>query len=168
MVDSNRRRFVRSVGTLGGVLAVGDIGVASAKQGARGDDTVVDIASENGFTVLLAAAERAGLVDLLTGNRQLTVFAPTNAAFQAAGISENTVDDFEPEFLASVLAFHVTPGRRYAASVLDAPRVPTLNGTPLPVDGTSLNDGDANIVVDLTDLEAGNGVVHVIDGVLFP
>jgi uncharacterized surface protein with fasciclin (FAS1) repeats len=67
-----------------------------------------------------------------------------------------------------VLAFHVTPGRRYAASVLRAPRVPTLNVTPLPVDGTSLNDGDAEIQVDLTDLEAGNGVVHVIDGVLLP
>jgi uncharacterized surface protein with fasciclin (FAS1) repeats len=169
MVDRNRRRFVRSVGALGGVLSVGGIGVASAKKGARGDDTIVDLAIDaDGFDVLVAAVQEAGLVDVLSGTRQLTVFAPTDAAFNDADISVDNVDTFDTSFLVNVLTYHVTPGRRYAASILRAPQVPTLNGASVAVDGTTLNEGQAEIQANLTDLEAGNGVVHVIDGVLTP
>jgi uncharacterized surface protein with fasciclin (FAS1) repeats len=155
--------------TLGSTVAVGAVGVgqAGAREGARGDDTVVDVAvSADDFDVLVAAVQEGGLVDALSGNRQITVFAPTDAAFNDAGITVDNVGDLDEAFLANVLTYHVTPGRRYADSVVDAPQVPTLNGASVAVDGTVLNDGQAEIVA--TNIEAGNGVVHVIDGVLLP
>lgn len=111
--------------------------------------------------------QKADLVETLSGNRQLTVFAPTDQAFEDAGIT--SVDSFSKEELVGILTYHVVPGRRYAASVLNAPRVPTLNGAFIEVDGTELNDGQANIDTSLVDIEGSNGVIHAItDGVLLP
>lgn len=157
------------------MLALGGVGTVGARQGQRqgasGDDTIVDVAVANGFDVLAAAVGEAGLVDFLSGRRQLTVFAPTDAAFNAIGATVDNVDDidFETVFglsLAEILSYHVTPGRRYAASVVRAPRVRTLLGPDIAVDGTVLNGGQADIV--LPDVEASNGVVHAINGVLLP
>jgi uncharacterized surface protein with fasciclin (FAS1) repeats len=120
----------------------------------------------DGFDVLVAAVQEAGLVDALDGNRQLTVFAPTDEAFNDAGITEDNVDEIDDEFLLNVLTYHVTPGRRDAESVTTSDELPTLNGAKIDVDGTTLNDGQAEIVA--TDIEASNGIVHVIDGVLLP
>ncbi|OYR83302.1 hypothetical protein DJ84_08365, partial [Halorubrum ezzemoulense] len=69
-------------------------------------------------------------------------------------------------FLTDVLTYHVVPGRRKANSIVNADSVPTLNGATVDVDGTVLNDGQAEIVE--TNIEASNGVIHVIDGVLLP
>lgn len=149
------------------MLGLGSIGTATAKQGARGDETIVDVAVESAdFDVLVAAVQAAGLVDTLSGNRQLTVFAPTDDAFNSAGITVENVGDIEAETLVAILTYHVTPGRRYAASIVNAPQVQTLNGAAISVDGTQL-DGTQAEIVD-TDIEASNGVVHVIDGVLTP
>ena len=65
-----------------------------------------------------------------------------------------------------MLLYHVTEGRRYASSVVNAPAVEMLNSESVTVDGTTLNEGQATIAG--TDIEASNGVVHVIDGVLLP
>jgi len=166
--EATRRTVLRGIGT--GIAIAGGVGAAGAspgkRKGARGDDTIVDVAVANGFDVLAAAVTEADLVDTLSGNRQLTVFAPTDDAFNAAGITVDNVDQVDDEFLLSVLTYHVTPGRRYASSVVNAPRVRTLNGADVAVDGTELNGGQADIVA--TNIEAGNGVVHVIDGVLLP
>ncbi|MHB9288580.1 fasciclin domain-containing protein [Halobacteriales archaeon Cl-PHB] len=166
MTTHDRRTFLQAVGTTGAVLT-GGVAAAGARKGARGDTTIVDLAVDaEGFDVLVAAVAEAGLVDTLSGNRQLTVFAPTDAAFEALGITADTVGDPGEEFLVDVLTYHVTPGRRYADSIVNAPRFSTLNGADVTVDGTTLNGGQADIVA--TDLEASNGVVHVIDGVLLP
>ena len=159
---------MRSIGAGGITLALGTSTVgARQRAGARPGESIVDIAvSSDDFNVLVAAVVEAGLVDVLSGNRQLTVFAPTDDAFNAIGVDEDNVGNLDPAFLLSVLTYHVTNGRRYAQSIVRSPRVNTLQGSPISVDGTELNDGQANIVA--TDIEASNGVIHVIDGVLLP
>lgn len=157
---------MRTAGGIAALLTTG-VGTAGARRGARGDETIVDVAdAADGFDVLVAAVAEAGLVDVLSGNRQLTVFATTDQAFEDAGITVENVDAVPTDRLVDVLTYHVSPGRRYADSVVDAPRVPTLNGEPVDVDGTTLNGGQAEIVA--ADVEASNGVIHVIDGVLLP
>lgn len=150
----------------GTAALVGGAGIASADPPSEGN-TIVDAAvAANGFDVLVAAVQEAGLVDALGGNRQLTVFAPTDAAFNAAGITVDNVDEVDEEFLLNVLTYHVSPGRRDAESVTTSDELPTLNGALIDVDGTTSNDGQAEIVA--TNIEASNGIIHVTDGVLLP
>ena len=162
-MNANRRTVLRGVGA-GTATLLGGVGAAAARPPSQGD-TIVDVAvAADGFDVLVAAVQEADLVEALSGNRQLTVFAPTDEAFNQAGITVDNVD--EVDGLADVLTYHVVPGRRKANSIVNADEVPTLNGAKADVDGTDLNGDQADIVA--TDIEASNGVVHVIDGVLLP
>jgi uncharacterized surface protein with fasciclin (FAS1) repeats len=168
--SSSRRTVLKGIGA-GTAALVGGAGIVSASPDGRGPpsggDTIVDVAvAADGFDVLVAAVEEAGLVEALSGNRQFTVFAPTDDAFNAAGITVDNVDEVDDEFLLDVLTYHVTFGRKDAEDVTTSDELPTLNGALIEVDGTTLNGGQADIVA--TDIEASNGVVHVIDGVLLP
>jgi len=164
-MNANRRTVLKGVGA-GTATLLGGVGAAAAKPPSQGD-TIVDVAvAADGFDVLVAAVQEAGLVDTLSGNRQLTVFAPTDEAFNDAGITADNVGDVDDEFLTNVLTYHVVPGRRKANSIVNADSVPTLNGAKVDVDGTDLN-GDQADIVD-TNIEASNGFIHVIDGVLQP
>jgi uncharacterized surface protein with fasciclin (FAS1) repeats len=164
-INANRRTVLKGVGA-GTATLVGGVGAAAAKPPSEGD-TIVDVAvAADGFDVLVAAVQEAGLVDALSGNRQLTVFAPTDEAFNDAGITVDNVDSLDDKFLLVVLTYHVVPGRRKEKSIVGEDQVPTLNGAKVAVDGIDLNDGQAEIVA--TDIEASNGFVHVIDGVLLP
>jgi uncharacterized surface protein with fasciclin (FAS1) repeats len=164
-INANRRTVLKGVGA-GTATLVGGVGAAAAKPPSEGD-TIVDVAvAADGFDVLVAAVQEAGLVDALSGNRQLTVFAPTDEAFNDAGITVDNVDSLDDKFLLDVLTYHVVPGRRKEKSIVGEDQVPTLNGAKVAVDGIDLNDGQAEIVA--TDIEASNGFVHVIDGVLLP
>jgi uncharacterized surface protein with fasciclin (FAS1) repeats len=164
-MTTDRRTVLRSLAA-GTALLAGGVGAAAARP-PRDGDTIVDVAvAADGFDTLVAAVAEAGLVDALDGNRQLTVFAPTDAAFEAAGITPDNVGDVDDEFLLNTLTYHVVPGRRRARSIVNTAGVPTLNGARVDVDGTSLNGDQADIVA--TDIEASNGFVHVIDGVLLP
>ncbi len=132
--------------------------------------TVVDIAAEAGsFTTLLAAAEAAGLVDALTAEGPITVFAPTDDAFAAALDSLGlTAEELlaDTDTLTSILTYHVVPGRVLSTDLADG-NVTTLNGADITVDlsdGVMINEA----TVTAADLEAENGVVHVIDSVLLP
>jgi uncharacterized surface protein with fasciclin (FAS1) repeats len=158
---------------VGSAALVGGAGVASARGGPPSEgDTIVDVAvAADGFDVLVAAVQEAGLVDTLSGNRQLTVFAPTDDAFGELGVTADNVGDVDFEkavgaSLTEILTYHVTPGRRKEASVVNASQLPTLNGAKIDVDGTDLNGDQADIVA--TNIEASNGIIHVIDGVLLP
>jgi len=166
-MKQTRRSLLRSIGA-GTAIAVGGVGAASAKPPREGD-TIVKVATEaDGFNVLVAAVQEAGLADTLSGNRQLTVFGPTDDAFNEAGITVDNVGEADDEFLADVLTYHVAPGERDAASVLDSEKIPTLNGALIDVnaDDLMLNDGQAEIIQ--TNIGASNGFIHVIDGVLMP
>ena len=170
MKHPNRRKILQTLGGTGVLLATGaGTATATGRRGASGDDTLVDVAIANDdFNILVAAVQEAGLVDALSGRRQLTVFAPTDEAFEALAdeLGVDVEDLLTLDDLADILLYHVTPGRRNSESVINAPRLPTLNGAKIDVDGTVLNDGQAEIIA--TDIEASNGVIHVIDGVLLP
>ncbi len=132
---------------------------------------LVGLAVENGgFTTLAAALQAAGLVEALQGDGPFTVFAPTDEAF--AALPEGTVASLlKPENkakLQAVLQYHVVAGKQMLGAALSAGRADTLQGSGLPirfVDG-EVRVGEARVLQ--ADLEARNGVVHVIDRVLIP
>ncbi len=136
---------------------------------------IVDIAVADGrFTTLVAAVQAAGLVDTLKGEGPFTVFAPTDDAFAKlpAGTVEDLLKPENLETLQNILLYHVVPGKVMAADVvdLDGQMVDTaLEGKQLMV---SVKDGKVylndNVEVIITDVEASNGVIHVIDTVLLP
>lgn len=139
-----------------------------------GPGTIVDVAVEAGsFTTLVAAVQAAGLVETLSGEGPFTVFAPTDDAFVAALDSlDLTAEELlaDTDLLTSVLTYHVVPGEVLAEQVLtlDGESVATVNGAEIQisVDGETVMVNDATVTA--VDVDASNGVVHVIDSVLLP
>ena len=157
-------------------------------------NTIVGIvlADDGEFDILQAAVIKAGLVDALNGTDKYTVFAPTDAAFVStfsrllsATLTEQQVIDFingggvDTAFgdgvLASILLYHVEPGRHFSNSVLpkkagQVKTIDTLNGSTFGVSSsgviTTSSGGSASIVA--ANIPATNGVIHVIDAVLLP
>jgi len=134
--------------------------------------TIVDVAvSTEQLSTLVAAATAAGLVDVLSSEGPFTVLAPQNSAF--AALPEGTVESLlEPENLEqlqTILTNHVISGVALSTDLTDGMTVTTLAGAELPVsieaDGTVMIGG-ATVVT--ADVEASNGVVHIIDTVLTP
>jgi transforming growth factor-beta-induced protein len=120
------------------------------------------------FNTLLAAVEAAGLLETLQGPGPFTVLAPTDAAF--AALPEGTVESLlaNPEALAEVLLYHVIIGAVRAEQVVTLSEATMANGqtVSISVNGGGVQVNDANVVA--TDIEATNGVIHVIDAVLIP
>lgn len=120
------------------------------------------------FTTLLAAVEAAGLVETLEGEGPYTVFAPTDDAF--AALPEGTVEGLleDPEALGDILLYHVVPGEVTSDQVVTLESATTAQGSDLAirVEGDSVFVNDAQVIV--TDIQASNGVIHVIDAVLLP
>ncbi|MFT5833313.1 MAG: putative surface protein with fasciclin (FAS1) repeats [Cognaticolwellia sp.] len=142
---------------------------------------VVNLAIANSeFTSLVAALTRADLtvnfVDVLTGTGPFTVFAPTNAAFQAlldSNPSWNTLDDIDVATLETVLKYHVVAGANVLSSTLtDGQVVTSFEGSDFTINtanGATITDVNGNIVnIIITDVQGSNGVVHAIDGVILP
>jgi uncharacterized surface protein with fasciclin (FAS1) repeats len=130
--------------------------------------TIVDVAAaDERFSTLVTAVTAAGLVETLSGEGPFTVFAPTNDAF--AALPEGALDAVlaDPELLTAVLTYHVVSGAVRAADVVTLTKARTVQGEHLRI-GTEggVTVDDANVVI--TDLEASNGVIHVIDAVLLP
>ncbi len=129
---------------------------------------IVDTAVEAGsFTTLVAAVEAAGLVDTLKGEGPFTVFAPTDEAF--AALPEGTVEGLlaDPDALASILTYHVIAGKVMSTDLSDGMTAATVNGADLTIKtegGVMVNDAS----VTTADVEASNGVIHVIDKVILP
>ena len=120
-------------------------------------------------TALVAALTQAGLVSTLQGDGPFTVFAPTDTAFQDAGIDLSTFDtDEENATLVDILTYHVLSGAVASSSVTDGLTVTMLNGDDASFTITEgvVKIGDAQVT--LADVQASNGVVHVIDKVLMP
>jgi len=130
---------------------------------------IVQTAQEAGsFETLLTALEVAGLTSALQGSGPFTVFAPTDDAF--AAIDPEVQNDLlgNSEILNAVLTYHVVPGRFTAADVVGPGGATTLNGKDvgLSFDGTNVMVDDAMVIA--ADVEASNGIIHVIDRVLLP
>lgn len=157
------------------IVAAVPLGIASAQDG-DGDTppTIAQIAaSDERFSTLASALDAAGLTETFDADGAYTVFAPTNAAFDAAleqlGM---TADELlaDTELLTTVLQYHVVDGVVMAADVAGLDSAETLAGETITIsmdgDTVVLNDGQATVTE--ADVNASNGVVHVIDGVLLP
>lgn len=142
--------------------------------------TIVGIAaSDTNFSYLVAAVQFAGLADVLNGNRQFTVFAPVNSAFEdlAAALNLPSVGDLltEPykDLVTNVLLYHVSPGLKFSRNVVSSGRVITLLNE---FAFTRVQNGNAQIGNNSTgyanilavDIRATNGVIHVLDKVIIP
>ncbi len=132
-------------------------------------NTIVDIAAgDDRFETLVAAVTAADLAGTLSGEGPFTVFAPTDDAF--AALPEGTVEGLLADIpaLTEVLTYHVVSGDVRAAQVVTLDSATTLQGeaVDIRVEGESVFLNDAQVII--TDLEASNGVIHVIDAVLLP
>ncbi len=152
------------------VIALFFVAAANAGDYKKKKDLVDVAASNPEFSTLVAAVKAAGLVDALKGDGPLTVFAPTNEAF--AKLPEGTVENLlKPENkdkLIAVLTYHVVPGKVMASDVVKVDSATSLQGQDIAVkvkDGKVMVD-NANVVT--TDVNASNGVIHVIDTVILP
>ena len=130
---------------------------------------IVDTAADAGsFSTLIAAVEAAGLTDTLRGEGPFTVFAPTDEAF--AALPEGTVDDLlKPENkdkLVQILTYHVVPGKVMSTDLTDGMTAETVEGSDVTVKLDPVMVDGANVVTP--DVEASNGVIHVIDTVIMP
>jgi uncharacterized surface protein with fasciclin (FAS1) repeats len=131
---------------------------------------IVDTAVAAGsFSTLVAAVQKAGLVDTLKGEGPFTVFAPTDEAF--AKLPEGTVETLlqNPEKLKQILTYHVIPGKVMAEKVVGIPYAKTAAGSPVFItvkDGSVYLNQKAKVVK--TDIATSNGVIHVIDQVILP
>jgi uncharacterized surface protein with fasciclin (FAS1) repeats len=135
---------------------------------ARAADIVDTAVAAGSFNTLITAVKAAGLVKTLKGKGPYTVFAPNDAAF--AKLPPGTVESLlkNKAKLATILKYHVVPGRVKAADVAGKSlQVKTAAGLPVNVDGTfGVRVNDAHVIQP--DIEASNGVIHVIDTVLLP
>lgn len=127
-------------------------------------DTAVNAGS---FNTLVAAVKAANLVDTLKGPGPFTVFAPTDEAF--AGLPEGTVDSLLKDIpeLTKILTYHVVSGKVTSSDVVKLTKATTLEGSDLTIDASNGVKINGSMVVQ-PDIEADNGVIHVIDLVLLP
>lgn len=130
---------------------------------------IVEVAvSAGSFNTLVAAVQAAGLVETLSGEGPFTVFAPTDEAFALIPEADLKALLADKEALTAVLTYHVVPGKVLAKDVVTLSSAETVNGQSVEImvrDGKVMIDG-ATVVA--TDIEASNGVIHVIDRVILP
>ncbi|MGB5557514.1 MAG: fasciclin domain-containing protein [Paracoccaceae bacterium] len=129
-------------------------------------DTAVGAGS---FTTLVAAVQAAGLVDTLKGEGPFTVFAPTDEAFAAlpAGTVEELLKPENKDKLTAILTYHVVPGKVMSTDLSNDMKAATVEGSEVTImtEGGVMVNG-ANVTT--ADIEASNGVIHVIDAVIMP
>ena len=166
--------IITDIETSNGVIHVIDTVLLPPAEDAMMEEknTIVDIAVADGrFTTLVAAVQAAGLAETLSGEGPFTVFAPTDDAFAAlpAGTVESLLLPENKQALTDILLYHVASGKVMAADVVTLTSVPTLLGKDVTVtvkDGKVFLNDTAEVII--TDIEASNGVIHVIDAVLIP
>ena len=137
--------------------------------GGHSKDIVDTAVGAGSFTTLVAALQSAGLVDTLQGEGPFTVFAPTDEAF--AALPEGTVETLllpeNKDKLISILTYHVVPGKVMSSDLSNNMMAATVQGGQIKIiteGGVTVNG--ANVIT--ADIEASNGVIHVIDSVILP
>jgi uncharacterized surface protein with fasciclin (FAS1) repeats len=142
---------------------------APAFAGGHSKDIVDTAIGAGSFTTLVAAVQAAGLVDTLKGEGPFTVFAPTDEAFAAlpAGTVENLLKPENLEMLQAILTYHVVSGKVMSGDLSNNMMATTVEGSDVTImtEGGVMVD-KANVVT--ADIEASNGVIHVIDAVILP
>jgi len=133
-------------------------------------DIVAVAASAGSFNTLAAAINAAGLAETLSTGGPFTVFAPTDEAFAKlpAGTVENLLKPENREQLVAILTYHVVPGAWLASDVVTMDQAPSVNGMPLWIEASDAGVSVSGSTVVATDIQALNGVIHVIDTVMIP
>lgn len=144
--------------------------VEESSEAASEAKDIVALASETeSLSTLVQAVSAAGLVETLQGEGPFTVFAPTNDAF--AALPEGTLEDLlkpeNKEQLVAILTYHVVPSKAVSGDLTDNMNVATVNGKEVVITTTEGVKVNGATVVS-ADVEASNGVVHVIDAVILP
>jgi uncharacterized surface protein with fasciclin (FAS1) repeats len=152
------------------LIAAGTALALAAPTAAIADD-IVDVAAGAGaFETLIAAVQAAGLEETLRGEGPFTVFAPTDEAFAAlpAGTVESLLEEENRDQLVAILTYHVVPGAILSSDIAGQQlEVETVNGATLSIDaGERVRVDDAWVIQ--ADVEASNGVIHVINQVVLP
>ena len=139
------------------------------------DNTILTVAEDAGLTTFRTAVAQAGLDDTLNGPGPFTVFAPSDEAFNALpeGTLESLLEEGNRDKLTQILTYHVIPSKVMSGDLSGQMTVNTVEGQPLTINaegGTvTLTDAMGNTATVVTaDSDAGNGVIHVISGVLMP
>ena len=144
----------------------------AAKAGEMAKADIVDTAVSAGqFETLVAAVKAAGLVETLKGDGPFTVFAPTDEAFAKlpAGTVESLLKPENKDQLVSILTYHVVPGKVMSSDVTaKRTRATTVQGGELVIDGVSGVFVNSTAQVIAADIEASNGVIHVVEEVILP
>jgi uncharacterized surface protein with fasciclin (FAS1) repeats len=161
-----KKMFVLSLATLlvsGGAALAGNYG----KKAAKPADIVDTAKSAGSFNTLVTAIEKAGLVETLKGKGPFTVFAPTDEAFAKVPKADLDALLADKAKLTSVLTYHVVSGKVMAKDVAGLKSAKTVQGGSISIDTSSGVKVD-NATVTKTDIQASNGVIHVIDTVIMP
>ena len=161
----NARVIKTDIETSNGVIHVIDSVILPSS------DSIVTVASKAGsFGTLLAAVSAADLAGVLNGEGPFTVFAPTDEAFAKlpAGTVEHLLKPENREQLKAILTYHVVPGRVYSSDALKAGSAKTVQGKLVHISarGGKAFVNDAQLLA--LDIDANNGVIHVIDTVILP
>ena len=152
------------------LVAIAALPLALGAVTAKAADIVDTAVSAGKFNTLVTAVKAAGLVETLKGKGPFTVFAPTDEAFAKlpAGTVEDLLKPENKDKLVAVLTYHVVPGKIMAKDIAGKKAmVDTVQGGKLSVDATKGVKVDQAEVIS-TDIEASNGVIHVIDAVVLP
>lgn len=134
-------------------------------------NTITSIAADNeNFSTLVAALEAAGLDETLKGDGPFTVFAPTNEAFEALpeGTLESLLEYENRDMLVDILTYHVVPGKVMSTDLSDGMRAETVQGSEVTITVSDYNAAVDGASISDADIEASNGVIHVIDAVILP
>jgi uncharacterized surface protein with fasciclin (FAS1) repeats len=184
MTHATPNPLTRKLTALGTVLAFAVTGAAISGKAVAGHhesgektaytmnqkDIVETAVAAGDFTTLAAALQAAGLVETLKGDGPFTVFAPTDEAFAAlpAGTVENLLKPENKDQLIAVLTYHVVPGKVMAEQAAQLTEAQTVNGQDIRISTSygKVKIDDATVVA--ADIEASNGVIHVIDEVILP
>jgi len=142
---------------------------ATSTAAPKATQTIAQIAANNtNLTKLVSLLKLANLTDVLNGPGNFTVFAPTNAAFDKVNASTLAALQNNTTALKTMLLYHVIPKKFLSSDFMGNGTLQTLNGLTLPysVNGTTVKVDDATVTK--ADINATNGVIHVVDGVLMP
>ncbi len=150
------------------MAAISVLAVPATASAAKGKNIVETAAAAPQFSTLVSLVEQAGLTGALSGKRQLTVFAPTDAAF--GKVPKKTLNALlaDKRLLRKVLLYHVVAGKVAAKQVVRRNGAKTLNGARVSFDvkGKRVFVNDARVITP--DIRASNGIVHAVNRVLIP
>lgn len=171
-----KKSILQSAGTLflAGSLAL--VTLTSCEKSANATSpppskSITDVVSTNpSFSILKAAVVKADLATTLSGTGPFTVFAPNDAAFNASGITQATINSLSADELKKILLYHTLSSKVISTAVPAGPnaQVTTVNGDPIYLTRNNSGVFVNGIKVQTADVAADNGVIHVLDRVLLP